>query len=127
MRGASALQQVLNDVPNPQVRLFIVWEPVIVSDLWPPTSFVLSRVTDRRAMQFWDGSTSLSRSMLAAEENSWLLPQGESPSPDMIVWDFVAVFPPGPTWGSQEPPSSHCEPVVHCIEEIRKDLLAQVK
>jgi len=118
---------MLSQIPGQRLRAFIIWEPVIASDLGPPTSFVLSRVSDPRAMQFWDGSGSLSESMVAAEDNSWLVEPGESPSPDMIVWDLVAVFPPGMIWRSHESPSSHCGPVVRCIEEIREDLLAHAK
>ena len=107
---------MLNQVQSHQLRVFIVWEPVIATDLGPPTSFVLSRVSDPRAVQFWDKSRSLSKSMVAGQENTWHVPQGESPlSPGMIIWDFVAVFPPGAVWRSHEPPTSHCNPVVDCI------------
>jgi hypothetical protein len=118
---------MLSQVPDQRLRAFIIWEPVIASDLGPPTSFVLSLVSDPRAVQFWDGSRSLSEFIVTTEENSWLEEPGESPSPDMIVWDLVAVFSPGMVWRSHEPPTSHCGPVVKCIEEIRADLLAHVK
>jgi hypothetical protein len=118
---------VLSDIPGQRLRAFIVWEPVIASDLGPPTSFVLSRVSDPRSVQFWDGGRSLSESLVATADNSWLVEPGEHPSPDMIVWDIVAVYPPGVVWRSLEAPVSHCGPVVRCIEEIRAGVLAHVK
>lgn len=119
---------MLSRVQSQQLRVFIVWEPVIVSDLGPPTSSVLARVSDPRAVQFWDESRALSKSMVATRENTWLVPEGESaPSPGMIIWDFVAVFPPKKAWRSHEAPTSHCDPVVECIEKIRTEVLSRVQ
>jgi len=117
---------MLSQIPGQRLRAFIIWEPVIASDLGPPISFVLARVSDPRAVQFWDEGREISKSMVANQGNTWLEPQGDSPSSDMIVWDLVAVFPPGMVWRSQAP-TSHCGPVVKCIEEIRRDLLAHVQ
>lgn len=119
---------MLSQVQSQRLCVFVVWEPVIVSDVGPPPTSVLSLVLDPRAVQFWDASRSLSKSMVAARENTWLVPEGEPPpSPGMIIWDFVAVFPPGAFWRSHEPPTSHCDPVVDCIEKIRTDVLARVQ
>ena len=127
MRGASALQEMLGRIEAPNLRALVVWEPVLASDLWPPTSYVLSRLDDPRAEQFWDESRSLSASLVRSPENSWLAPEGETVSPDSIVWDFVMVFPPGRTWGSHGPPTSPCSPVVACVEEIERAVLARAK
>lgn len=54
VRGASALQRILDEVTEPQLWVFIVWEPVLRSDVVGPTSLVLGRVRDLRARQFWD-------------------------------------------------------------------------
>lgn len=128
MRGASALQDLLNQVQSQKLRVFVIWEPVIASDLGPPTTSVLARVSDARAVQFWDESRSLSKSMVAAREDTWLVPEGESaPSPGMIIWDFVAVFPPGGYWRSHLIPTSHCDPVVECIEKVSTDVRAHAR
>jgi len=123
VRGASALQKLLREVPESRLSVLIVWEPVILSDQGPPLSSTLSLVSDGRAAQFWDESRSLSRSMVrsAIEAPSPSAP-GDSIRPDTIVWDFVAVFAPGAIWGPSPRPLFHGGPVVDVIEEVRASL-----
>ena len=61
MRGASALQDVLAQAKGKDIRVFVVWEPVIVSDVAPPINRVLSRIPDPRVTQYYDKSRLLSR------------------------------------------------------------------
>ncbi|HEY3177143.1 MAG TPA: hypothetical protein VGK94_15425 [Candidatus Polarisedimenticolia bacterium] len=114
---------MLEDVQDDRISVLIVWEPVLWSDLYPPTSSVLSRVTDRRAAQFWDETRSLSKYMVrSAIENPSLLSQSESIPPDTVVWDFVAVFPAGGTWNPLSRPSYYGGPVVEVIDQVRSTL-----
>ncbi len=57
----------------------MVWEPILVSDWSRPTRPVLSRISDRRVMQFWD--------------------KGH----EGVLWDLVAVYPRGVQWGGSQP------------------------
>ena len=66
VRGASAVQSLLDRIDRPDLRVFVVWEPVIVTDIGPPLTRVLALVRDRRAVQFWDPTHAVSRSMKAA-------------------------------------------------------------
>lgn len=114
---------MLNGFQHAQISILIVWEPVLWTDLYPPTSYVLSRVSDRRAVQFWDRGQSLSRFMVrSAIENPSLLWPGDAITPDTLVWDFVAVFPAGATWNPLPQPSYHGGPVVDVIEQVRSTL-----
>ena len=123
MQGASALQETLADVPGLPLIVLIVWEPVLLTDVGPPVSSVLSLVSDKRAVQFWDEDRSLSHFMVrSATEDPSLLAQGHSVTPDMIVWDVVAVFPPGASWGALPRPSYYGGPVVDVIDEVRSRL-----
>ncbi len=97
------------------MRVFVIWEPVLPTDLAAPSSMTLKRINDSRASQFWDKEHLVSKAI------------GEE---DGVVWDYVAVYPPGKLWEKNppEPVYSHA-PVVRAIndtsEAIRK-LIPQV-
>jgi hypothetical protein len=97
-----------------RVRLFVVWEPVIATDIAPPTTGTLARIHDRRAIQYWDDDKALSadivRSVVAAPDRYGL---GDELGADSVVWDTVAVFPPELRWEREFPvPSYYGVPVV---------------
>jgi hypothetical protein len=79
------------------VRVFVVWEPVLPTDLSAPSTAALARIPDLRAAQYWDRRRALSH----------LLGEHDRPS---LVWDYIAVYAPGAIW-QDEPPkpvySSH--------------------
>ncbi len=102
------------------MRLFVVWEPVIATDLAPPTTGTLARIHDRRASQYWDHDRALSadivRSVMAAPGRYGLT---EELYADSIVWDTVAVFPPELRWEREFPvPSYFGVPVVSSVRGL---------
>jgi hypothetical protein len=103
----------------------IVWEPVIASDTGPPAASVLSRLSDTRSVHFWDEDRSLSKALVQEAIRNPSLFGTEVPStPDTIVWDFVAVFPPGARWdGSFPQPVYYGAPVVEHIEQVNSRLV----
>ena len=112
----------IQDVP---IAVLIVWEPVLWTDLSPPLTSVLSLVSDQRVVQFWDKNRAVSGFMVrSAIEDPSLLAPGDSMSPDMIVWDFVAVFPPGVVWSAHARPSYHGGPVMQVIDQVRSAISA---
>ena len=46
LRGASAVQSVLEANPDPQVRVFVVWLPILPTDFTPPNTSAMSRVRE---------------------------------------------------------------------------------
>lgn len=118
MRGASALQEVLRAHPDAKLGVLVVWEPVIWTDVGPPTTSVMAQISDRRVMQFWDPGKILSRTMV----ESWKR-QGKDLADDAVVWDFVALFDPGVRWHGG-PPASRYQgyPVVDAIDGLRAAL-----
>ena len=72
------------------MRAFVVWEPVLPTDLSSPSSATLRRISDARAIQFWDHDRILSRAMGEHDKNT-------------IVWDEILVYPRGAVW-KQTPP-----------------------
>ena len=106
--------------PDLRVRVFVVWEPVIATDLAPPTTGTLARVHDVRAAQYWDHdralSTEIVRSVLAAPDRYGLDDKIEASS---IVWDTVAVFPPELLWERELPvPTYYGFPVVNSVRGL---------
>src|SRR4030095_9902258 len=75
-RGASAGEDILRSTTQP-LRVLVVWQPVLKSDLAPPTTGTLSRISDARAIQYWDHDRALSTYLVAvARANpSWVRPQ----------------------------------------------------
>lgn len=73
------------------MRVFVVWEPVLPTDLAAPSTATLARVSDTRAAQYWDKGRVLSHLM------------GEHDRPS-VVWDYIAVYPSGVLWTAEGPP-----------------------
>ena len=124
MRGASALQSVLEEMPVADLRAFVVWEPVLKLDVAPPTSRVLNRIPDARVAQFWDEGRVLSARIAAAatEDPHGVLGQ-PSCSLDTIVWDWAAVYPPGVRWEDSFPRAAYAgAPVCAVIDDFRGGL-----
>jgi len=94
--------------------MLVVWEPVILTDVGPPTTSVMARLSDPRVIQFWDPGKILSRAMV----DRW---KGKIPgvTDETVVWDFVALFDPGARWDGGPPESRyHGYPVVDAIDGL---------
>ena len=104
MQGASAFQKLLDEQREGKIQVFVIWEPVLPTDLAAPSTMTLKRINDSRASQYYDKGHLVSTSI------------GE----DDLVWDYVAVYPQGKLWekGPPEPIYSHA-PVVRAIDETR--------
>jgi hypothetical protein len=101
LQGASALEKILKEQPDPRIRVFVLWEPVLPTDLGAPSTFTLKRVSDLRASQYWDKEHLVSRLLGERDRSS-------------VVWDYVAVYEPGKLW-DQAPP----EPVYSNVPVIK--------
>ena len=126
LRGASAVEDILSSTSQP-LRVLVVWEPVITTDLAAPTTGTLSRISDARAIQYWDPDRSVSSYLvsIARADPGWVPPQYRERliANDFIVWDAAFVFPAGSRWGSTLPPPSFSGgPVVDELDAIRAAL-----
>jgi hypothetical protein len=61
--GASAVNDLLARHPAANVRVFVVWKPMLASDVTPTTRFTMQRIADRRVRQYWDEQHTLARRM----------------------------------------------------------------
>ena len=112
MRGASALESLLETQTDSHLRVFLVWEPVLATDLTAPSTITLRRVHDPRVKQYWDSNRVLSHAMGEHDRRS-------------VVWDYVAVYKPEQMWRDVPPqPEFTGRPVVRFIEGVRQTLQA---
>jgi hypothetical protein len=87
--------------------VFIVWEPVLPTDWGAPSATSLKRISDPRAMQFWDATRLISHTLGEHDRRS-------------IVWDHAVVYPAGTIWNERPPrPLYEGGPVVHIVEPFR--------
>lgn len=91
MRGASATQQLLTDLSAKNVRVYVVWEPILPTDWQEPTSPILGRIADSRASQYWD------KDHLVAKSIRQHVPANEPDccDNDGVLWDIIALYPKG--------------------------------
>jgi hypothetical protein len=120
-QGASAIQSLAAEVPG-SLSIFVVWEPVIKTDIGPPMTRTLERISDPRAVQFWDPHRLVSAALLQAlRAVPWRL------EPDLtqstVVSDFVGVYPAGTEWTGALPfPAYLTVPVARQIDGVRQVL-----
>lgn len=75
---------------EPRLRIFAVWEPVLITDLSAPSRATLGRLRDGRAAQFWDPGRLISRAMGERDQ-------------DTVVWDYIAIYEQGQMWQDAPP------------------------
>jgi hypothetical protein len=114
---------VLRDVRDPNVRVFVIWEPVLLTDWHAPGAGAVARVPDARAVQFWDPQHLLSAEIRRAAESNPQGVLGEHRLRARVVWDFVALYPPGVQWTDAWPTARFAgAPVVRVIDGLRQSL-----
>ena len=106
---------MLAELDGKPVRTFVIWEPVLATDWSSPSTAMLRRISNRGAAQFWDRGRLISHSM------------GEHGRRG-IVWDHIALYPPGAIW-EERPPQPHYagRPVVRVIDKTRAALVQAFK
>jgi hypothetical protein len=106
----------------------VVWEPVLATDIAPPSSSRLARLSDARVEQFWDGGRLLSQRFLAiarAHPERLGPNQREQLAKARVVWDFVAFFPSNAHWAEELPfPEFSGAPVVDVMDEVKSRISA---
>jgi hypothetical protein len=81
---------LLREINRQDVRVFVIWEPVLTTDFVAPSTAALARIPDARAAQYWDRKRALSH--LLGEHNR-----------STVVWDYIAVYAPGTLWQDAPP------------------------
>jgi hypothetical protein len=110
LQGASATEQLLHENKGTNVRVFVVWEPVLATDFAAPSTAALARISDVRASQYWDRKRVLSH-LLGERDRSTLL------------WDYIAVYAPGTLWQDTPPKPVYSSGPVRDVISGAKDAI----
>ena len=86
------------------MQVFVVWQPMLATDVAPPVTAVLRRVSDARARQYWDPNHLLARQLAADARRPQ--PEPECCERSGILWDLAAVYPAGSRWEERLPPAT---------------------
>ena len=106
---------MLPEFAGKPVRTLVIWEPVLFTDWTSPSTATLGRISNSAVAQFWDKDRLISHSMGEHDRRS-------------IVWDYVAVYPPGSIWDDHPPEAAYSGgPVVRVIDETRAALVQALK
>jgi hypothetical protein len=122
LRGASALQKLLSEFPQDPLRAFVVWSPVLKTDIAPPGPDVLAQIADERAEQFWDPKRLVPDQVSAGAAvgiKAFRIFYRKRRTP----YDLVAVYRPATRWEETIPAPIYCgNPVVSSIDKLRVTL-----
>ncbi|MBI1897776.1 MAG: hypothetical protein HYZ57_01640 [Acidobacteria bacterium] len=107
------------------LRAYVVWEPVLLTDWRQPGAGVRQRLSDRRAMQYWDRPLLLSAALSPVlRANADAVVGAKHLATGRIVWDLAAVYRPGVQWSGAPPvPAFAGAPVLHTIDALEQALI----
>jgi hypothetical protein len=113
LQGASAAGQLLREINSKDVQVFVIWEPVLATDLAAPSTAALARIPDVRAAQYWDRKRALSH--LLGERNR-----------STVIWDYIAVYAPGTLWQDALPKPVYSDHPVRDVISGAKDAVRRL-
>jgi hypothetical protein len=107
---------VLKQNPDPRIRVFAVWEPILPTDYSSPGTGVLARLSDARVEQYWDKNHLFAERLESRLKTDEGHPQPSCCNRHGIQWDEVAVYKQGLRWDDQLPRAVFLDgPVVHAL------------
>ncbi|HEX6502825.1 MAG TPA: hypothetical protein VF011_06220 [Terriglobales bacterium] len=104
---------MLREIDSQDVRVFVIWEPVLPTDFVAPSTAALARIPDVRAAQYWDRKRALSH--LLGEHNR-----------STVVWDYIAVYTPGTLWQGTPPKPIYSDSPVRDVISGAKDAVQRL-
>jgi hypothetical protein len=112
----------LSKFPDAGIRVQVVWEPVLKTNLGAPMNHVLGLIDDPRVIQYWDPNRIVSTDLVRAVNTDPKRYRREEPlPPGFIAWDAIAVFRNSDVWDNDLPvPSYYGGPVVNVMGETHE-------
>jgi hypothetical protein len=95
LRGSSAIEEILRQNQSAAIRVLVVWEPMLPTDWSRPSGMVQSRISDPRAVQFWDKDHLVARELRQQLSSSQVCCQRNG-----VIWDVAALYPREIQWGA---------------------------
>jgi len=124
LRGASAAEQILKRDSDPNLRVLVVWEPILPTDWRAPSWSTLRRIPDARAKQFWEPNHLVAQELnrIAKEKPGQLQPR--CCTSKGFFWDEAIVYTPRAKWESGPSPRFMSGPVVEITAGLQSALAA---
>jgi hypothetical protein len=94
----------------------VVWEPILPTDWSRPNGMVQSRISDTRAIQYWDNDH-----LVARELQHQLSSEPSCCKRDGTLWDLAALYGKQVQWGKSSPVFAD-GPVVDAAPTLGKQL-----
>lgn len=117
------MEEILARHWQPNVQVFVVWQPMLATDWMAPTTGALRRLPDRRARHYWDKEHVLAKRL--ARDARPPQPVQSCCDQDGILWDLAAVYPKGVRWDDALPPAAVFDgPVYEVTEQIARAVSA---
>jgi len=112
---------VLHRNPHANLKVFVIWEPVLATDWGRPGPAQTAYVPDPRAEHFWDPASTLS-AQLGGPAKLEALASTRKVAFRMknIIWDTALVYPPGAHWG--DPATLLIAPLVKFRDDLANGL-----
>ena len=108
------------------LRVFVVWEPVLTTDWGTPSPSLTGYVPDSRAVHFWDRDHRLSAALGGVTRlHSLARAEGVGFRMKDVIWDAALVYPPDAKWG--DPAQLLVAPVVSFHMQLSDALSASVR
>ena len=101
--------------------MFVVWEPMIRTEVMRPTTLAMHLISDPRVRHYWDEQHTVARRM----KSDARAPQPEPQCCEMdgILWDLAAVYPRSAIWKDAMPAAEVFDgPVVSITSSINAAL-----
>jgi hypothetical protein len=106
------------------VRAFVVWEPILPTDIIRPTTLALSRVSDARAKQLWDPGQLIAKRM--KQDAAPPQPEPACCEDEGVWWDLIAVYPRGVLWEERLPPAVYLNGTVAEQGDAAAEVIAKL-
>jgi len=102
--------------------VLVVWEPILWSDWSRPSGNTMARISDRRALQFWDPEHLVAQELNRITKDKPSLPQPECCLGKGFHWDEAILYPAKARWKDAPAPVFWNGPVARIIPELEKTL-----
>lgn len=83
--------------------MLVIWQPVLATDRSAPGTQVLARISDARAVQYWDEDLMFATQLKRKLEQDPAHPRPSCCVADGLPWDMVGVYPSGVRWEESLP------------------------
>jgi hypothetical protein len=127
VEGIAAFGKAIADRPEADLRVLVVWLPVLESDVGPPADSARRPLRDPRVTEFWDPDRRVSPRMI---DRAMRLVRAKGQEPDfdadVIAWDVAMFFPAGTAWEDPFPtPAWSDAPVEQAVPRVIRALGAK--